>query len=88
MKEEPPAFYAGECQSTPMLRRQWCREEVLVNAPLAPGIYLGVVPIVRTQREEMHIGPIFSPESVPEPASLLEGGTVVDYAVVISNPFS
>ncbi|WP_069802350.1 AAA family ATPase [Thermogemmatispora onikobensis] len=69
--------------STPMLRRQWCREEVLVNAPLAPGIYLGVAPIVRTQREEMHIGPIFSPESVPEPASSLEEGTVVDYAVVM-----
>lgn len=41
--------------STPALRRAWCEEEVRLNARLAPGIYLGVVPLRRAPDGRLHL---------------------------------
>jgi aminoglycoside phosphotransferase family enzyme/predicted kinase len=37
-------------------RRAACREEVRLNSRLAPGVYAGVVPIVRGVNGELHLG--------------------------------
>jgi aminoglycoside phosphotransferase family enzyme/predicted kinase len=42
--------------STPDLRRQACEHEVSLNRRLAPGVYLGVVPIVRTMTGRLAVG--------------------------------
>lgn len=42
--------------STPSLRRAWCEEEVRLNARLAPGIYLGVVPLARQPDGRLRVG--------------------------------
>jgi hypothetical protein len=42
--------------STPELRRAACEREVRLNAPAAPGIYRGVVPVVRRPGGELAIG--------------------------------
>jgi hypothetical protein len=42
--------------STIEARRAACREEVHLNAPLAPGVYLGVVPIVRSSSGRLQHG--------------------------------
>ncbi len=70
--------------STPLLRRHFCQQEVILNDPLAPGIYLGVAPVVILHDERFRFGPTFSPDEVPLPGALCEGGQVVDYAVVMA----
>ncbi len=42
--------------STKELRRQACENEVKLNGRLAPGVYLGVVPIVKAAHNELAIG--------------------------------
>jgi len=42
--------------STKELRRQACENEVNLNGRLAPGVYLGVVPIVKAAHNELAIG--------------------------------
>lgn len=42
--------------STPELRRQACENEVKLNSRLAPGVYLGVVPIVETAKGQLAVG--------------------------------
>jgi aminoglycoside phosphotransferase family enzyme/predicted kinase len=56
---------------------------VLVNRRLAPRIYLGVAPVLAFPDDRVCFGPLFPPEQVPEPESALEGGLVIDYAVVM-----
>ncbi len=69
--------------STPTLRRHFCIEEVRVNRRLAPHIYLGVAPVLSFPDGHSSFGPTFQPEDVPAPCSALNGGKVIDYAVVM-----
>jgi aminoglycoside phosphotransferase family enzyme/predicted kinase len=69
--------------STPALRRHFCQQEVLLNRPLAPHIYLGVAPVLAFLEGHYRFGPIVPPEEAPLPESTFADGTVVDYAVVM-----
>ncbi|MDQ6645145.1 MAG: AAA family ATPase [Chloroflexota bacterium] len=69
--------------STPALRRHFCGEEVRVNRRLAPHVYLGVAPVLEYTDGQFRFGPTFAPDDVPLPGCVLDGGYVVDYAVVM-----
>lgn len=69
--------------STPSLRRHFCGEEVRVNRRFAPHVYLGVAPVLVFSGGQLRFGPTFAPGEAPMPGTLLEGGYVVDYAVVM-----
>jgi len=69
--------------STPALRRHFCQQEVLLNARLAPQVYLGVAPVLLFSDDRLRFGPTFQPGDVPLPGTILDGGCVVDYAVVM-----
>ena len=69
--------------STPALRRHFCEQEVLVNRRLAPHIYLGVAPVLAENDGRFRFGSTYVPEEVPLPGTPLDGGHVVDYAVVM-----
>jgi len=70
--------------STPALRRHFCQEEVCLNARLAPEVYLGIAPVVIAPDGQASFSPTLPPEQVPEPDAPFNGGTVVDYAVVMA----
>ncbi len=69
--------------STPALRRHFCQQEVLLNTRLAPQVYLGVAPVLLFAGGRLRFGPTFSPGDVPLPGTMLDGGRIVDYAVVM-----
>lgn len=69
--------------STAALRQHYCTEEVRLNARLAPEVYLGVAPVLVSSDKQPRFGPILACEQVPGPGTVLEGGEVVDYAVVM-----
>jgi len=69
--------------STPILRRHFCGQEVRLNRHLAPHVYLGVSPVLLFPGNSLRFGPTFSPDTVPLPGTDLNGGCVVDYAVVM-----
>jgi uncharacterized protein len=69
--------------STPILRRHFCIQEVLLNRRLAPKVYLGVAPVLLFSENRFRFGPTISPDVVPWPGTNLNGGCVVDYAVVM-----
>jgi aminoglycoside phosphotransferase family enzyme/predicted kinase len=69
--------------STPALRRHFCGEEVRLNRRLTPHEYLGVAPVLAFSGGRFRFGPTFAPGEVPMPGTSLEGGYVVDYAVVM-----
>jgi aminoglycoside phosphotransferase family enzyme/predicted kinase len=69
--------------STPALRRHFCGQEVHVNRRLAPQVYLSVAPVVEYTDGRFRFGPTCAPDDVPMPGCLLDGGHVVDYAVVM-----
>src|SRR6266568_2357411 len=69
--------------STPALRRHFCQQEVLLNARLAPQVYLGVAPVLLFSDDRLRFGPTFPTGDVPLPGTMLDGGRVVDYAVVM-----
>ncbi len=69
--------------STPAQRRHFCIQETVLNTRLAPGIYLGVAPLLLLTDGGLRFGPTLPVEAVPEPGSELENGLVVDYAVVM-----
>ena len=54
-----------------------------MNRRLAPHIYLGVAPVLSFPDGHSSFGPTFQPENVPAPCSTLNGGNVIDYAVVM-----
>ena len=54
-----------------------------MNRRLAPHVYLGVAPIVADNEGQFRFGPTSAPEEVPLPGTPLDGGHVVDYAVVM-----
>jgi len=69
--------------STPALRRYFCGQEVLLNRRLAPHVYLGVAPILAYNDGQFRFGPTYAPAEVPLPGAPIDGGSVVDYAVVM-----
>lgn len=69
--------------STIDLRRHFCQLEVGLNAPLAPGIYLGVAPVIEAFDGTLCFGKTYPPASEPAPGPSAEAGTVIDYAVVM-----
>ena len=69
--------------STPILRRHFCMQEAILNRRLAPNVYLGVAPVLLFPENLFRFGPTFSPDVVPWPGTSLNGGCVVDYAVVM-----
>lgn len=69
--------------STPALRRHFCAEEVRLNARLAPDVYLGVAPVLALPDGQARFGPTLPAEQTPLPGALMDGGSVVDYAVVM-----
>jgi len=69
--------------STPALRRQFCEQEVVLNSRLAPQVYQGVAPVLAYPGGAFRFGPTFSPGQIPAPGTALEGGEVIDYAVVM-----
>ena len=69
--------------STPALRRQFSEQEVLLNSRLAPQVYQGVAPVLAYPGDTFRFGPTFSPGQIPAPGAALEGGEVIDYAVVM-----
>jgi uncharacterized protein len=69
--------------STPALRLHFCRQEVLLNGPLAPQVYLGVAPVLAFAGGPCRFGPVLGLDSIPSPWTTFAGGTVVDYAVVM-----
>src|SRR6266568_1472939 len=69
--------------STPALRRHFCGQEVRLNTRLAPQVYLGIAPVLLFADKRFCFGPVFLPDDVPLPGDMLDGGHVVDYAVVM-----
>ncbi len=69
--------------STPALRRHFCQQEVLLNEPFAPQIYLGVAPVLVFADGHYRFGPTLAPDTTPSPGTAFADGTVVDYAVVM-----
>jgi aminoglycoside phosphotransferase family enzyme/predicted kinase len=69
--------------STPALRRHFCGQEVRLNRRLAPQVYLGVAPVLEFSDGQVRFGPTYHPDDVLMPGSTLDGGNVVDYAVVM-----
>ncbi len=69
--------------STSTLRRHFCQQEVAVNQLLAPGIYLGVAPVLLSRDGHVHFGATYEADEVPAPGTTLADGSVVDYAVVM-----
>lgn len=69
--------------STPELRRHFCAEEVRLNTRLAPHVYLGVAAVVALGDGSYHFAATCPPDATPAPGDTLDGGAVVDYAVVM-----
>ncbi len=69
--------------STPMLRRRFCALEVQLNRPLAPGVYLGVAPVLRSPDGALRFGETLPPDHLPQPGARMDGARVIDYAVVM-----
>jgi aminoglycoside phosphotransferase family enzyme/predicted kinase len=69
-KVKKPVHYPFVDYSTPALRRAACRAEVELNRRFAPGLYRGVVALVRTPEGGLTVRPEYDPGAV-------------DYAVVM-----
>lgn len=88
-KIKKPVNFGFLDYSTPDRRRQQCIEEYRVNQALAPGVYLGVAPILNDSGDHgdhgSHwlFGPTYLPEDTPTTGSVLEGRVVADFAVVM-----
>ncbi len=62
-------------------RRRFCRREVRLNRRLAPGVYLGVSPLVEDDGR-IRAGEAFPPGEEPDPdAEAAGGGRTAEYAV-------
>jgi aminoglycoside phosphotransferase family enzyme/predicted kinase len=69
--------------STPELRRHFCQLEVRLNTRRAPGIYLGVAPVIRLPDGCLRFTRIRQPDDVPMPGETVDGGRTVDFAVAM-----
>jgi len=65
-------------------RRHFCLEEVRLNARMAPQVYLGVAPVLQSPEGRPHFGATFAGEDLPQPGTLVQGESVVDFAVVMT----
>src|SRR6266699_4330000 len=52
--------------STPALRCYYCQQEVELNTPLAPEIYLGIAPVIVCSDKQWRFGSTCSADHVPE----------------------
>ncbi len=69
--------------STPARRRHFCALEAQLNQELAPGVYLGVAPVLLASDGAPRFGAAMPPESLPQPGAMLDDARVIDYAVVM-----
>jgi uncharacterized protein len=69
--------------STIERRRRFCIEECVINQPLAPGVYLGVAPVLSQPGKPPRFGEVLPVDQVPAPGESLDGQQVMDYAVVM-----
>lgn len=69
--------------STPALRRHFCAREATLNQALAPGVYLGVAPVLQSADGGLRFGDTLPPQRLPRPGVRLDSARVVDYAVVM-----
>jgi uncharacterized protein len=69
--------------STPSLRRKYCILEVALNARLAPSVYLGIAPVIAMPDGRVLFGRTLPAHLAPQPGTAMDGGTVVDFAVVM-----
>jgi uncharacterized protein len=69
--------------STVERRRRFCIEECRINQPLAPGVYLGVAPVLSRPGSQPRFGPVFPSDLVPNAGESLEDHQVIDFAVVM-----
>lgn len=63
---------------TPEARRGACEAEVRLNEPLAPGVYLGVVPIARDPDGELRVGAAGEPVEVAVEMARLPAERMLD----------
>ncbi len=82
-KVKKPKNFGFFDYSTPALRHHFCEQEVCVNRRLAPQVYLGIAPVLLSVDKRFLFGPTYSPGEVPIPDAIIDGGIVMDYAVVM-----
>lgn len=61
-------------------RRHFCRREVRLNRRLAPGVYLGVAPLVESG-DRIRAAEAFPPGEEPDPGAEAGGGRAGEYSV-------
>src|SRR6266487_6605111 len=71
-KSKKPKNFGFFDYSTPALRRHFCEQEVLLNARLAPQVYLGVAPVLLFSDDRLRFGPTFPTGDVPLPGTILD----------------
>ncbi len=64
-------------------RRHFCIEECAINQALAPGVYLGVAPVISQPDGTPRFGAVFQIEQTPAIGDRIEEGAVTDFAVVM-----
>ncbi len=69
--------------STAERRRHFCIEECDINQALAPGVYLGVAPVLSQHGELPRFGSVFPVRQVPVVGEWVDGQQVIDFAVVM-----
>ncbi len=69
--------------STAERRRRFCIEECAINQALAPGVYLGVAPVLSRPDGAPRFGAAFPVSQVPSLGAWIEDQQVVDFAVVM-----
>jgi aminoglycoside phosphotransferase family enzyme/predicted kinase len=82
-KLKKPADLGFADYSPPEARRHFCQEEIRLNARLAPHVYLGIAPVVASPDGALRFGATVPADAAPLPGATWNGGTVVDYAVVM-----
>ena len=73
LKTKKPVDFGFIEQLTPERREAFCRAEVALNRRLAPGVYLGVAPVVRLPGGRV--------AAAPEGEAVPDGAEVVEWAV-------
>lgn len=69
--------------STAERRRRFCIEECDINQALAPGVYLGVAPVLAQRDGSPRFGSVFPVQQVPAVGAWIDHQQVIDFAVVM-----
>ncbi len=69
--------------STPAARRRLCQEEVRLNTRLAPHVYEGIASLLALPDGRLRFSATLPAPDAPLPGAEMEGGVVIDYAVVM-----